>query len=90
LWRSVDAGVRWTRVPAAGRRALAVATTPAHRGRVLVAGPRVRWSDDFGRTWHATGLLATLVACDPRNGDVCFAVDLEGRLRASSDGGRTW
>ena len=90
LWRSIDGGVHWGRVAGAGRVALAVTTTPARRGRVLVATPEVRWSDDYGQTWHRTGFEARLLASDPRNPDVFFAVTEDGYLRASSDGGKHW
>jgi hypothetical protein len=90
LWRSIDGGVHWGRVAGAGRVALAVTTTPARRGRVLVATPEVRWSDDYGATWHGTGFDARLLAADPRNPDVFFAVTDDGYLRASSDGGKHW
>jgi hypothetical protein len=90
LWRSLDGGVSWGRLSGAGREVLAVATTPARSSRVLVAGPLVRWSDDYGETWHRTEFSARLLAGDPRNGNVFFAVGEDGFLRASSDGGRTW
>src|SRR3954452_2035734 len=90
LWRSLDGGLHWSRLGGAGRVALAVTTTPARRGRVLVAGPEVRWSDDYGKTGHRTGFDARLLAADPRNPDIFFAVTDDGYLRASSDGGRHW
>jgi hypothetical protein len=90
LWRSLDGGVTFSRVPAAGRDVVAVTTGPAHRGRVLVATPRVRVSEDYGETWRSTGFRARLLASDPRNGDVFFAVSSDGLLQASSDGGLTW
>jgi photosystem II stability/assembly factor-like uncharacterized protein len=90
LWRSVDGGIHWRHLPAAGAGAWAVTTSPASPGRVIVATPRVRWSDDYGRTWHSTKFSAKLLAADPRNGSVFFAVGDDGQLHASSDGGRTW
>jgi photosystem II stability/assembly factor-like uncharacterized protein len=90
LWRSVDGGIHWRHLPSAGAGAWAVTTSPAQPGRVLVATPRVRWSDDYGRTWHSTKFSARLLAADPRNGSVFFAVGDDGQLHASSDGGRTW
>ncbi len=54
LWRSIDAGVSWSRLPVAGN-AQSVATTPARWQRVVAALPELAWSDDYGSTWHRSG-----------------------------------
>ena len=51
LWRSVDAGVSWSRLPVAAN-AQSVATTPARWQHVVAALPELSWSDDYGTTWH--------------------------------------
>jgi hypothetical protein len=92
LWRSTDAGVSWHRVPGAGGVVTSVSTTPARWPFVVVAGRTVRWSGDYGATWHDSGYRARLVACDPRNERVVFAVTSERppRLAVSTDGARSW
>jgi photosystem II stability/assembly factor-like uncharacterized protein len=89
LWRSIDAGVSWSRLPLAGN-AQSVATTPARWQRVVAALPELAWSDDYGSTWHRTGKRALLVAADPRNDRIWWAVTPAGELLVSTDGGKTW
>jgi photosystem II stability/assembly factor-like uncharacterized protein len=89
LWRSVDAGVSWSRLPVQAN-AQAVATTPARWQHVVAALPELSWSDDYGATWHTSGPRATLVASDPRNDRIWYAVAPDGELLVSTDGGRSW
>ena len=89
LWRSVDAGVSWSRLPVRAN-AQSVATTPARWQRVVAALPELSWSDDYGATWHRSGPRATIVASDPRNERIWYAVAPDGELLVSTDGGRSW
>jgi photosystem II stability/assembly factor-like uncharacterized protein len=89
LWRSVDAGVSWSRLPVQAN-AQAVATTPARWQHVVAALPELSWSDDYGATWHTSGPRATLVASDPRNDRIWYAVAPDGELLVSTDGGHSW
>ena len=89
LWRSVDAGVSWSRLPVAAN-AQSVATTPARWQHVVAALPELSWSDDYGTTWHTSGPRATIVASDPRNDRIWYAVAPDGELLVSTDGGRSW
>ena len=89
LWRSIDAGVSWSRLPVKAN-ALSVATTPARWQHVVAALPDLSWSDDYGSTWHRSGPRARLVAADPRNDRIWWAVAPDGELLVSTDGGRTW
>ena len=67
-----------------------MATTPARWQRVVAALPELAWSDDYGSTWHRTGKRALLVAADPRNDRIWWAVTPAGELLVSTDGGKTW
>jgi photosystem II stability/assembly factor-like uncharacterized protein len=89
LWRSVDAGVSWSRLPVRAN-AKSVATTPSRWQHVVAALPELSWSDDYGATWHRSGPRATIVAADPRNERVWYAVAPDGELLVSTDGGRSW
>jgi photosystem II stability/assembly factor-like uncharacterized protein len=89
LWRSIDAGVSWSRLPVAAN-AQSVATTPARWQRVVAALPELSWSDDYGATWHRSGPRAMIVASDPRNERIWWAVAPDGELLVSTDGGQTW
>jgi hypothetical protein len=64
-----------------------VATSAFDPGTVVIATPIVRVSRDRGETFSAKGLSARLVAVDPRNPSLIFAIALNGRLYASADGG---
>ena len=55
LWRSLDGGLTWAPVPAAGKPVWSVTATPGAQGRVLVAGPQLEWSNDYGVVWHKAG-----------------------------------
>jgi photosystem II stability/assembly factor-like uncharacterized protein len=89
LWRSVDAGVSWARLPVRAN-AQSVATTPARWQHVVAALPELSWSDDYGATWHTSGPRATIVASDPRNERNWYAIAPDGELLISTDGGRSW
>ena len=65
-----------------------VATSMFDAGTVVIASPVVRVSRDRGETFAAKGLSARLVAVDPRNPSLIFAIAQNGRLYASADGGR--
>ncbi len=67
-----------------------VATSAFDAGTVVIASPVVRVSRDRGETFAAKGLSARLVAVDPRNPSLIFAVAQNGRLYASADGGNTF
>jgi hypothetical protein len=89
LWRSIDGGVSWSRLPVAAN-AQSVATTPARWQHVVAALPELSWSDDYGATWHTSGPRATIVAADPRNDRIWYAIAPDGELLVSSDGGHSW
>ncbi len=75
LWRSLDGGLTWEVVPAAGKPVWSVTATPGAQGRVLIAGPQLEWSNDYGVVWHDAGWPeARLVASDPRNAKIFLAV----------------
>ena len=91
LWRSLDGGLTWAPVPAAGKPVWSVTMTPAVQGKVVIAGPELEWSRDYGDVWHKAGWPdARLVASDPRNDRIFLAVLDDGTIRASTDGGRSW
>ena len=90
LWRSLDAGVSWSRLPVKAPSAQSVATTPARWQHVVAALPELSWSDDYGATWHTSGPRATIVASDPRNDRIWYAVAPDGELLVSTDGGHSW
>jgi photosystem II stability/assembly factor-like uncharacterized protein len=90
LWRSVDAGVSWSRLPVKAPSAQSVATSPARWQHVVAALPELSWSDDYGATWHTSGPRATIVASDPRNERIWYAVAPDGELLVSTDGGHSW
>lgn len=89
LLASDDLGVTFVRVPGIDR-ADAVAAARADVPRVVVATPQVAVSTDGGATWSYDAFLARLVAVDPRNDRLVFAVDIGGQLFASLDGGATF
>jgi hypothetical protein len=91
LWRSLDGGLTWAPVPAAGKPVWSVTASPGAQGRVLIAGPQLEWSDDYGVVWHNAGWpSARLVASDPRNAKIFLAVMADGTIRASTDAGRSF
>ena len=90
LWRSLDAGVSWSRLPVKAPSAQSVATSPARWQHVVAALPELSWSDDYGATWHTSGPRATIVAADPRNDRIWYAVAPDGELLVSTDGGHSW
>lgn len=89
LLASDDLGVTFVRVPGI-ERADAVAAARADVPRVVVATPQVAVSTDGGTTWTYDAFMARLVAVDPRNDRLVFAVDIGGQLFASLDGGVTF
>jgi hypothetical protein len=91
LWRSLDGGLTWAPVPAAGKPVWSVTMTPGVQGLVVIAGPELEWSSDYGVVWHPAGFPdARLVASDPRNARIFLAVLDDGTIRASTDGGRSF
>jgi photosystem II stability/assembly factor-like uncharacterized protein len=88
LFASDDLGYSFRRLTSAPENVRDVATSMFDAGTVVIASPVVRVSRDRGETFSAMGLSARLVAVDPRNPSLIFAVALNGRLYASADGGR--
>jgi photosystem II stability/assembly factor-like uncharacterized protein len=96
LWQSQDAGRTWMAVQnAPDSGALALAYVHAN-GRLYVttvgnsAGLYV--SDDNGQSWNATSLKGTLlaIAVSPLDPNHIVAVNDQGEVFASRDGGLTW
>jgi photosystem II stability/assembly factor-like uncharacterized protein len=88
LFASDDLGYSFRRLTSAPANVRDVATSMFDAGTVVITSPVVRVSRDRGDTFSAMGLSARLVAVDPRNPSLIFAVALNGRLYASADGGR--
>jgi hypothetical protein len=88
LFASDDLGYSFRRLTSAPANVRDVATSMFDPGTVVIASPVVRVSRDRGDTFAAKGLSARLVAVDPRNPSLIFAIALNGRLYASADGGR--
>jgi photosystem II stability/assembly factor-like uncharacterized protein len=87
LYASDDLGFSFRRLTSAPANVRDVATSMFDAGTVVIASPVVRVSRDRGATFAAKGLSARLVAVDPRNPSLLFAIALNGRLYASADGG---
>lgn len=87
LYASDDLGYTFRRLDSAPADVRDVATSLFDPGTVVIASPVVRVSRDRGETFAAKGLSAELVAVDPRNPSLIFAVAQNGRLFASADGG---
>ncbi len=90
LFASDDLGYTFRRLTSAPADVRDVATSMFDAGTVVIASPVVRVSRDRGETFAAKGLSARLVAVDPRNPSLLFAVALNGRLYASADAGNTF
>ena len=101
LLRSADGGSTWDPVPslpgAGVPEAGAIAVVHDRRsGALLVAtlgaGAGLYVSGDGGATWQSLGLNGTFlaVAINPNQPDHIVAVDEQGRVFASLDGGQTW
>ncbi len=90
LFASDDLGYSFRRLTSAPANVRDVATSAFDAGTVVIASPVVRVSRDRGETFAAKGLSARLVAVDPRNPSLIFAVAQNGRLYASADGGNTF
>ena len=101
LLRSSDGGSTWASVaslPGAGApEAGAIAVVyDRSSGKLLVttlgAGAGLYSSMDGGATWQPLGLNGTFlaVAINPNDPDHLIAVDEQGRVYASHDGGLTW
>ncbi len=90
LFASDDFGYSFRRLTSAPDNVRDVATSAFDAGTVVIASPVVRVSRDRGETFAAKGLSARLVAVDPRNPSLLFAVAQNGRLYASADGGNTF
>jgi photosystem II stability/assembly factor-like uncharacterized protein len=96
LWHSQDGGQSWNpvqNVPDTG--AVAVFYVPrSERLYVTTIGnsPGLYVSEDGGQSWKATGLSATLlaVAVSPLDPNHIIAVNDQGEVFASRDGGLTW
>jgi photosystem II stability/assembly factor-like uncharacterized protein len=96
LWQSRDGGRTWKtiqNVPDSG--AVAMAYVPANRRFYVttlgdLAGLYV--SDDNGQSWKSAGLNGTLlaIAVSPLNPDHIVAVNDQGEVFASRDGGVSW
>lgn len=89
LQASDDLGATFQRVPGVSN-ARTVAASRTAPGRIAVATPKVITTRDYGRTWWLSGLNATVIAIDPRNPDLVFAIGTDGRLFASLDGGKSF
>ncbi|MEI6688692.1 MAG: hypothetical protein WCN97_04940 [Thermoleophilia bacterium] len=89
LQASDDLGASFQYVPGVST-ATTVAAARSAAGRIAVATPKVIVTRDNGRTWSISGLKASVIAIDPRNPDLVFAVGTDGRLFASLDGGRSF
>ena len=101
LMQSLDGGSTWkpvSTVPGSGvpeSGVMAVVHDPGS-GKLLVAtlgaGAGLYVSTDGGGTWERLGLNGTFLAAaiNPGNPDHVIAVDEQGRVFASLDGGRTW
>ncbi len=87
LFASDDLGYSFRRLTSAPSNVRDVATSAFDAGTVVIASPIVRVSRDRGETFSSKGLSARLVAVDPRNPSLIFAIALNGRLYASADGG---
>jgi photosystem II stability/assembly factor-like uncharacterized protein len=89
LWRSLDDGATFHRVPGISE-ATGVAMTTDDQDRMLVAGDRLYLSLDRGRTFSVVYPRAVdAVAYDPRNHRLAFAA-VGQRLLRSVDGGVSW
>jgi hypothetical protein len=87
LFASDDLGFTFHRLKSAPSNIRDVATSAFDPDTVVIATPIVRVSHDRGETFSSKGLSARLVAVDPRNPSLIFAIALNGRLYASADGG---
>src|SRR4051794_11115768 len=87
LFASDDLGYTFHRLRSAPANIRDVATSMFDGGTVVIASPNVRVSQDRGETFAPKGLSARLVAVDPRNPSLLFAIALNGRLYASADRG---
>jgi hypothetical protein len=87
LFASDDLGYTFRRMSSAPSNIRDVATSLFDPGTVVIASPNVRVSRDRGETFASKGLSARLVAVDPRNPSLLFAIALNRRLYASADGG---
>jgi photosystem II stability/assembly factor-like uncharacterized protein len=96
LWQSQDGGQTWTAVQSVPDSGAIALTYVRANGRLYVttlgdlAGLYV--SDDNGQTWDSIGLAGVLlaVAVSPLDADHIVAVNDQGEVFASRDGGVTW
>ncbi len=90
LWRSLDDGATFHKVPGVSDVVTAGLTTD-DQDRVLVAGPGGIWvSNDRGKSFtKVSSRPVTAVALDPRNARLAYAGSGHELLR-SVDGGSTW
>jgi photosystem II stability/assembly factor-like uncharacterized protein len=96
LWQSMDGGTTWAALPdTPGEGAVAVTYDPG-AGRLYVAtigtGPGLYVSSNGGASWTALELPGTIMALaiSPHDQNRIVAVDGEGRVYGSWDGGTTW
>lgn len=90
LWRSLDDGASFHRVPGVSD-AVTVALTTDDQDRVLVAGPGGIWvSNDRGKSFaKVSSRPVTALALDPRNARLAYASSGRELLR-SVNGGASW
>jgi len=95
ILRSEDGGKTWAQSRTGIDIGAIFAVKGDPKGMQLYAGTDhgVYVSTDSGRTWRATALDDTwviAVGVDPENPDTVLAVNRNGQLYRSRDGGQTW
>jgi hypothetical protein len=90
LMVSDDLGYTFQKVKIAATQVLDVATSAGDPGRVVIVTPNVQVSSDGGLTFQGTGLSAVRAAIDPRDANLIFAIGQNGKLYASTDGGKSF
>jgi photosystem II stability/assembly factor-like uncharacterized protein len=83
FWKSTDGGAAFSRtVNSSSQGGLMVGHGYLYSGTYR--------STDGGATWQQINATGSIVAVDPSNGGVVYAIDNAGRLEVSSDAGSTW